>query len=128
MPRTFSLFRLMLGITALCLFRGLAVNYPMSAKSVATSLIQLSPTILAWVMIMRRSEQRIALGCVFFLIAISGLTIVSAMLDKLIPPFAHISMHLLAFATSGMAPALFAFLICAYLIRFQQGREHQAPQ
>jgi hypothetical protein len=41
MPRTFSLARLMLGITLFCVVCGLAVNYPIAA-------VILAPTCLVW--------------------------------------------------------------------------------
>jgi MFS family permease len=67
MPRTFSLARLLLFITLLCLLCGLAVNFP--AFVIAWFLFGLcfAPTIMAWLMLNRfaRSPSNVfSLSCV----------------------------------------------------------------
>jgi hypothetical protein len=57
MPRTFSLFRLMLGITAFCLLCGLAANFPEASSVVGRVVAFFGPTIVIWLLIMRRSRQ-----------------------------------------------------------------------
>ena len=46
MSRTFSLARLLLGITAFCLLCGLAVNFPEAARACAFIISLLAPTVV----------------------------------------------------------------------------------
>src|SRR3954471_8716784 len=54
MPRTFSLARLMLGITALCLLCGFAVNFPLLSAMVI-------PTLVAFLALRPFSRSRVQL-------------------------------------------------------------------
>jgi hypothetical protein len=61
MPRTFSLFRLMLGITAFCLLCGLAVNFPELALNCAALLVMCLPSGLIYLVMCIYSRDRLAL-------------------------------------------------------------------
>jgi hypothetical protein len=65
MPRTYSLARLMLGITAFCVLCGLVVNYPYNVFSELVGAILFVPTILTWRVLTSLSRYRrcITLAC-----------------------------------------------------------------
>jgi glucose uptake protein GlcU len=66
MPRTFSLARLLLVITAFSVLCALAVNFPKAALSASLMVALAFPTILVWSLLIRISRYRagLAFACV----------------------------------------------------------------
>ena len=77
MPRTFSLARLMLGITAFCLVCGLVVNYPELAIALASAIIciaaVLCPTMFITLALVNKANHRGTLIFVAFVGAVYGI-------------------------------------------------------
>ena len=76
MPRTFTLSRLMAGITAFCIVCGLAANFPEAATFVAAVLLVLAPTIVVFLISARFSRDPAPLGCLIFSGAVFSLLLV----------------------------------------------------
>src|SRR5207253_9116456 len=63
-PRTFSLARLLLAVTAFCLLCGLAVNYPDQSLAYALLFAQLVPTgIVCLVLVSFARKRKTVLAC-----------------------------------------------------------------
>jgi hypothetical protein len=62
MPRTFSLARLLLGITMFCAVCGVAVNYPEAALACAYAGGYFGPTIIVWLLLIRFSDHPVLLS------------------------------------------------------------------
>jgi len=59
MSRTFSLSRLMLGVTVFCVLCGLAVNFPLAVILCAfVAALSLPPAVVVWFALARYSKQR----------------------------------------------------------------------
>jgi hypothetical protein len=87
MPRTFTLARLMLGITAFCILCGLAVNFPGEALECAAFGVFFGPTIVVWLVMLRRTRQPVTLSVIAMMGAWLGLlaTVLLLLLVILIP-------------------------------------------
>jgi hypothetical protein len=73
MSRTFSLGRLMLGVTAFCVLCGLVANYPQQALQCAWIGGLVAPSIVVWFVLVQFSRQRVLLAAVAGLSALAGL-------------------------------------------------------
>jgi len=76
MPRTYTLGRLMSGITVFCILCGLAANFPDVAAFVGAVILVFAPTIVIFLILARFSRDRPSLGCLIFFAAVFGLLLV----------------------------------------------------
>ena len=76
MPRTFTLQRLMLVITLICILCGLASAYPQVAFDCAIFITLWAPTIVVWIVLIRLSRQPVAVWIASLFGAWTGLLLV----------------------------------------------------
>jgi FtsH-binding integral membrane protein len=95
MPRTFSLFSLMLVVTAFCLLCGLAVNFPFEVMLAWICFGLFGPTAIVWLILARRSKERSILtaltivgGCIGLDICFVGLIVLSPVAVSRVPGIA----------------------------------------
>jgi hypothetical protein len=128
MSRTFSLARLMLGITLLCVMCAVAVNFPIAAILVAYLVVQLLPVVFVWFVLTRYSPHRGGLAFTCLVGGLLGLIPVSpfaagAVLDDLdlIDDFwrGPLAFAILAFgAAVGALLLSWALLLCDVYLKW----------
>lgn len=118
MPRTFSLFRLMLGITAFCVICGLAVNVASFPEGPLVCVLVAglcTPAIFIWLLMLGCSTRPVKLSIVSAIGCLVGLLIFSPILVSVFSPLdlADLSKNdeTKVFDVASLGPALGVFLL-----------------